>query len=281
MSYYELEFNVSPKEPWSAILTAELSDLGCDSFVDTDEGVKAYGEKSNIVLESVHNLTSKFTENATIQLSINEIEDQNWNAVWEADFEPVFVEDKLAILAPFHQIEQNLPLTIIIQPQMSFGTGHHQTTWMMSKMLLDMPSIPSKVLDMGTGTGVLAILAEKLGAHHIDAIDIEKWAYENCIENCQRNNCNAIQVFHGGAELLGRSNYDLILANINKNILLSQIPNYAKILNNNGALLLSGFFESDAQELIDFSSQYNFKYKTQIKKDHWACIQLIKTNEKN
>lgn len=282
MNYYEFDFHVNPKNPWSDIITAKLSELGCDSFVETDNGVKAYCSIANVQIENIQQLPNhikELNESVEVHFSTNEIKSQNWNAVWEADFEPVFVEDKLAILAPFHSNEYEKKLTIRIQPQMSFGTGHHQTTWMMSKMLLEMSKIPEKTLDMGAGTGVLAILTEKLGGKQIDAIDIEEWAYKNCIENCKHNNCKSINTLLGGVELLGNKKYDLILANINKNILINQIPTYSKILPNKGTLILSGFFETDVADIIEFAKTHKLIYKTHIKKDNWSCVKLTKTND--
>jgi ribosomal protein L11 methyltransferase len=279
MNYFEFDISVNPKVPWADILAAELAELGCDSFEPTENGVKAYGPKTHIQLLEIEACLASYANNHTdinIQFSINEIQSQNWNALWEADFEPVFVEDKLAILAPFHPQHLAKPITLWIQPQMSFGTGHHQTTWMMAKSILESTPLPKNILDMGSGTGVLAILAEKLGGKNIDAIDIEEGAFANSIENCERNKCRAVQAILGGIEQIGNKKYAMIFANINKNVLLNQIPRYAEVLTTNGILLLSGFFESDINDLVSLATKHSVHYDSHLTKDNWACIKLIK-----
>lgn len=279
MNYYEIDFQVNPKNPWSDILSSELADLGYESFVETENGMKAYGPVNSINLEhliQLPGLIKGMNSEVEINYAINEIQEKNWNAAWEADFEPVFVNNRLAILAPFHSKELEKELTIWIQPQMSFGTGHHQTTWMMAKMLLEMSSMPVSILDMGSGTGVLAILVEKLDGKEILAIDVEDWAYENCIENAKRNHCKEITALLGDVDLIDGKSFELILANINKNVLKEQLPSYSKTLKKNGTLLLSGFFESDVDELVAFASNHGFSYNKHITRDNWACIKLIK-----
>lgn len=276
MDYLELHIHVSPRNPWCDILVAELAEFGFESFVESPEGVKAYASADSVKVDDV-----------IAQLSINDmdvewkheaqvIKDQNWNATWESDFDPVEVEDKLTIVAPFHDKSAAKGMVIEIMPQMSFGTGHHQTTWLMSKALLEMNEIPSPILDMGTGTGVLAILAEKLGAKDIDAIDIEDWAYDNALENVQRNNCSEINVLLGGEEKIPEKGYLLILANINKNILKAQMETYASRLLSGGKLLLSGFFDSDSEELVTISASNGFTLENKRVKETWCVLELIK-----
>ena len=167
-------------------------------------------------------------------------------------------------------------MRVIIQPKMSFGTGHHQTTWMMSKALFELNEMPKNVLDMGTGTGVLAIISENLGADRILAIDIESGALDNAIENTERNHCSKIECLIGDVDLLGNENFGLVIANINKNILKVQMQSYSDILEKNGVLLLSGFFKVDVQEMLDFASNYAFEKVKLFEKDEWAAIQLKK-----
>jgi ribosomal protein L11 methyltransferase len=278
MTYYELNITLVPPTPWSEIITAELAELGCDSFVETDSGVQAYGPVREVQLEKVKRLTilNNGIEGVQATLEINEIENQNWNARWEADFDPVFVEDRLAILAPFHAKELQKELTIYIEPKMSFGTGHHQTTWMMSKALMDRSHIPNNILDMGSGTGVLAILAEKLGGKNILAIDIEDWAYENALDNIERNACSQIEAKLGDVDLIEGYHFNLILANINKNVLKEQLPAYSQTLNLGGDLYLSGFFTSDVDDLVKLATNVNLNYVSHLTKDNWACIHLKK-----
>lgn len=278
MDSIELTVTLFPRDPWSEILVSELAEFGFDAFVDTEDGVIAYGPVESVRFEDALNESILNTSHVEVKVAFEKkiIPHQNWNALWEADFSPVFVEDRLTILAPFHDVSLAKGLLIIIQPQMSFGTGHHQTTWLMSKRMLDLPKLPTRVLDMGTGTGVLAILAEKLGAKEILAIDIEPWSAENTIENAKRNDCKAIETLCGDVDLLVDRKFDLILANINKNILKKQIPQYAACLDKNGELFLSGFFTSDIEELVSYATQFGFELINTDEKETWATIALRK-----
>lgn len=278
MDYLELKITLSPLKPFSEILVAQLADAGFESFVETEEGILAYGQTSETTLERA--LTETFLgeqrDDVKIVIESSVIEHQNWNAVWESDFEPVFVENYVSILAPFHDKRLAKGMSVEIQPKMSFGTGHHQTTWMMSKALFELDSIPENVLDMGTGTGVLAIITEKLGSKKILAIDIEDWSVESTIENAERNNCKNIEALHGDIDLIEGKSFDLILANINKNVLKAHMPFYAKTLKTNGILLLSGFFDSDVNELVDVANMYGLEKQYVYLKDNWAAIKLTK-----
>ena len=167
-------------------------------------------------------------------------------------------------------------MIIEILPKMSFGTGHHQTTWMMSKALFELEQIPAEVLDMGTGTGVLAFVAERLGAKHVVAVDIEDWSVENTLENAERNNCKSIEAICGDVDVLNGRTFGLILANINKNVLKAHMSSYAEMLEQNGTLLLSGFFDSDVEELVTFAEQFGLMKRRVLNKDNWAAIELNK-----
>jgi ribosomal protein L11 methyltransferase len=278
MNYLELNIRIVPREPWSEIVVAQLANLGFESFLDTDKGVAAYGPENDIDMDLViqDSILSGSNLDYTIKFEQKIIPYQNWNAIWESDFEPVDVEDYLTILAPFHDKENRKGMTVQIKPQMSFGTGHHQTTWLMSKALFELDSMPEKVLDMGTGTGVLAILAEKLGAKSILAIDIEEWSAINAKENCQLNECSLIETVCGDINLIEGKTFGLIIANINKNVLKAQIPHYATSLEKGGVLLLSGFFDTDVKELMKFAADYNLVENKLFSKETWGGIQLIK-----
>jgi ribosomal protein L11 methyltransferase len=276
MDTLELKIDVSPKSPWCDILVAELSELGFDSFVDTEEGLLAYAP-AEIDLEAVLSKTSIAGENeGTFSTSHQVIPHQNWNAKWESDFHPVFVEEYATILAPFHDENVAKGMKVVIQPQMSFGTGHHQTTWMMTKALFELNTMSDAVLDMGTGTGVLAIVAENLGAKRILAIDIESWSAENAELNANSNGSQNIEVKCGDIDLVGDEQFGLIIANINKNILKAHMSAYASALSPNGTLLLSGFFDSDVEEMTAFAGQFGLKQTKVFGKDEWAAIQLSK-----
>ncbi len=278
MEYLELTISITPRNPWAEILTAELAELGFESFVDTEDGVQAYGALKNINMDTVTDKSSLSSQIEGVVFVVEQkiIPHQNWNAIWESDFHPVEVENYLSILAPFHSKEDKKGMIVEIQPQMSFGTGHHQTTWLMSKALFELESIPEKVLDMGTGTGVLAIIVEKLGAKSILAIDIEDWSVVNAIENSERNGCKNIEAVCGDVELIKGQIFGLIIANINKNVLKAHLEQYSLALEKNGVLLLSGFFESDVNELVTFASDFNLRMNKIYSKETWAGIQLIK-----
>jgi ribosomal protein L11 methyltransferase len=273
-----LEFNIelSPREPWSEILIAELSELGFDSFVDTEDGILAYAPADIDVEKAMEETSLASDESVEFSVTQKIIPHQNWNAKWEADFHPVYVEEYASILAPFHTEEEAKGMKIIIQPQMSFGTGHHQTTWMMTKALFELKKMSENVLDMGTGTGVLAIAAENLGAKRILAIDIESWSAENAELNANMNGCQSIEVKCGDIDLLGDEQFGLIIANINKNILKAHMSFYASALTDGGVLLLSGFFSSDVDEMTAFAGQFGLKQTKLFGKDEWAAIQLVK-----
>lgn len=278
MDTVALHIKLNPVKPWSDIAIAELADYGFNSFEETETGIIAYGRVDEVRIEDayVETILNDTNEEVTIKVTKEIIPQKNWNAEWESNFQPVEIEDKVTILAPFHDASQAKGMTIIIQPKMSFGTGHHQTTWMMSKLLLDMDSVPNHILDMGTGTGVLAFLAEKLGAKNILGIDIEPWSVDSCYENKEHNHSVETQFFCGDIDLIRGREFNLILANINKNILKSQMPDYSKTLTVGGKLLLSGFFETDVEELVQTAKEYDFQYDFHITKDGWAAIQLIK-----
>ena len=237
-------FKVEPLQPATEILIAELGYAGFESFVETEEGVTAYIQKdewNENILEDIQILNSDEFE---ISYTHEDIEQTNWNAEWEKNFNSIVVDNVCAVRAPFHE-KFDTEYDIIIEPKMSFGTGHHETTHMMIQHILQNNFKDKSVLDMGCGTAVLAILAEVKGAQPIDAIDIDNWCYLNSLENVERNNCNHISVYEGDASLLKDKHYDIIIANINRNILLQDIATYAKCLNANGSLFLSGFYEDD------------------------------------
>ena len=278
MDYLELNISVSPREPWTEIITAQLAEFSFDSFVETEDGVQAYAPNGSVDIELLKTETLLGGESSEVKVTFSEkiIPHQNWNEKWESDFQPVKVEEYLTILAPFHDKKDASGMVVEIQPQMSFGTGHHETTWLMSKSLFDLEKVADNVLDMGTGTGVLAIIAEKLGAKSVLAIDIEPWSVENTIENVSRNNCISIESLCGDIDLIEGREFGLILANINKNVLKSHLEFYSKALTKDGVLFLSGFFDSDVEELVTYSSQYNLREEKVISKDSWACIKLVK-----
>src|SRR5690606_9221190 len=238
--YLEYDFRVKPVQPYTDILIAELGELGFESFVEQDTGVLAYIQKKDSREGILEGLLGAMGTDCGIHWSIREIQQQNWNQEWERNFHPIRVGDHCVVRAPFHEAP-GLAYDIIIEPKMSFGTGHHETTHMMLQHILESELKGKSVLDMGCGTGVLAILAHKKGASPVDAIDVDPWCYLNSLENVQRNHCPDIRVEQGDSGLLEGRKYDAILANINRNILLGDIPVYARCLKKGGSLFLSGF----------------------------------------
>jgi len=278
MDYSEYRLCPIPFEPWNEILVASLSDVGFESFMEEKNELLAYISAQNEEVSLIHTLLSSFSDKKELELTYvrTNIEHQNWNALWEADFEPVYVDDRLSIIAPFHGVDARRNRVIEIDPKMSFGTGHHQTTFLMCQQILSLALVDKLVLDMGTGTGVLAILAEQLGAREIIAIDIESWSVENTKWNAERNGCTKIVAIEGGASLIPLLNFDFVFANINKNILKDQLPIYSQVLTEGGTLLLSGFFTSDVTELLAAAEQLNLFSVSIHEKEAWALIKLQK-----
>ena len=273
--YIEYNFKVIPKEPAAEILIAELGAVGFESFVENEDGVTAYIQKeewNSNILDTIFVLNS---DEFSIEYNQNEVEQTNWNAEWEKNFTPIEVDEIVSIRAPFHE-NSNLKYDIVIEPKMSFGTGHHETTHMMVQHLLQLDLNNKQTLDMGCGTGILAIFAEMKGAKPIDAIDIDNWCYENSIENVTRNNCHHISVFEGDSSLLINKKYDLIIANINRNILLMDMKVYANCLKEKGILLLSGFYEEDIPIIDAEVSKYNLKLESFIQRNNWVALKYNK-----
>lgn len=280
--YLGYTFTITPLEPAREILIAELGYAGFESFVETATGCIAYIQKQeafpdgNIqfekLLKAIQILQS---DEFTFEYSAQEIEQVNWNQEWEKHFDPIEVDGRCSVRAPFHE-KPDTEYDIIIEPKMSFGTGHHETTHMMIKHLLKLDLAGKKTLDMGCGTGVLAILAEKRGALPIDAIDIDNWCYLNSKENAARNECAHITVKEGDAALLLDQKYDLIIANINRNILLQDIPAYAQCLENGGILLLSGFYTEDIALISEKCNTHDLFFQGNYERNNWVACKFTK-----
>ena len=275
MGYIEVCYKLEPLLPAREILYAELGDRGFEAFEDTQDGVRAYIKKEQFSKSLLKDLSINRIQGQKIEFDIITIANQNWNAVWESNFNPIVINSNCIIRAPFHPVPA-LEYDIIISPQMSFGTGHHETTFLMSKELFSLDLKSVDLLDMGSGTGVLGILAEKLGAKYVKAIDIEEGAFLNTIDNCKLNNTKNIIVEKGDSKLLVDSLFDVILANINKNILLQDISVYSNCLKLGGKLLLSGFFTTDIDELRKAASNNGLKFVKTNEKNNWAMIMLEK-----
>jgi len=272
--YLGYHFTVEPKELGSEILVAELGELPFESFVESEFGVTAYIQKqfwNENILDDLFLLNSP---QFVISYTIEEIEQVNWNEEWEKNFEPIDVDGKCHVRAPFHS-KTDAEFDIVIEPKMSFGTGHHETTHMMIQHLLETDVKGMKTLDMGCGTAILAILAEMKGAEPIDAIDIDNWCYLNSIENAERNNCQHITVYEGDAALLKGKKYNLIIANINRNILLNDMQAYIDCLNPNGILLLSGFYEEDIPFINASCTEKGLAYVKKFQRNNWVSLKYV------
>ncbi len=272
IGYY---FEISPLQPATEILIAELGYAGFESFVETEKGVEAYIQKNEwnpTILEDIHILSSA---DFTITHTTQEIEQVNWNKEWEKNFQPITVDQQCSVRAPFHPTPDVL-FDIVIEPKMSFGTGHHETTHMMIQHLLKNDMVGKKVLDMGCGTGVLAILSEMKGAAPIDAIDIDNWCYLNTLENIERNQCAHITAYEGDATLLEAKEYDVVIANINRNILLNDIPVYVNTLTANGRLFLSGFYKEDLPLITKACEDQGLSFVEQLDRNGWIAACYVK-----
>lgn len=274
MKYVEVNFNISPaSEAANDILAAQLAEIGFESFVEQPEGISAYAPINEFSVDKINSLIDDFILDVNINFSFKEMEDKNWNEEWENNFfRPIVFEDKCIVHSSFHKPEGEFEYKIMIDPKMAFGTGHHQTTGLILKEMLNMDFKDKTVLDMGCGTAVLAILASMKGSGDVVAIDIDEWAYNNAIENVSLNNINNVKVEMGGAELLGNQSFDIIIANINRNILLRDIPHYEKVLNPDGILMLSGFYEEDIPALQEVCINHKIKLKKSARQDKWATM---------
>ena len=272
--YLEYNFKVTPVQPASDILIAELGEVQFESFVETEDGVQAYIKKEEWYPNILDDLQILSNPLFSIDYDFSEIEQENWNATWESNFNPIQVGQQCVIRAPFHE-KPKVEYDIVIEPKMSFGTGHHETTLMMLQHILEHDFKGKSVLDMGSGTGVLAILAAMKGAAAIDAIDIDNWCYLNAMENVERNNCNHINVYEGTADLLVDQQYDIIIANINRNILLEDIPTYVKCLKKGGILFVSGFYNEDISQISERCKEVGLKFEKNLEKNNWVAVKYV------
>lgn len=259
------------------MLTAEISMLGFDSFIETEDGINAYSAEE-VDKDEVKQILVKYAVD-NIDFAWGEIAKKNWNAEWESNYDPIRIGDKCLVRADFHPTE-NLPYELIINPKMSFGTGHHATTFNMLSAQIDLNHKGKRVMDCGTGTGVLAIMASKLGAAEIEANDIDDWAVESAIENAEVNAAPNIKFYKGTiGELNLSSKFDIVLANINKNVLLDELKEYTRLLNSDGIVLLSGFYSEDIVDIEKTAKELGLEVEGTKTKDNWACLSLRHKNQ--
>ena len=278
MNYIEIKFSCNPNnEIVNSILSSIIAGIGFESFVETETGTTAYIQKDLFDESKLEEALSGFPIEAEISYTSEEIEGRDWNEEWEKNyFKPLVIDNRCIIQSTFHNEPAIYEYNILIDPKMAFGTGHHQTTKLMIREILNMDLNGKAVLDMGAGTAVLGILASMKGADPVTAIDIDKWAYDNAIENLQLNNIDNIEVLIGGAELLGDKFYDIILANINRNILLSDINKYASVLNPEGELYMSGFYVEDIPAIQAECEKYGLEFCHNAEDSNWTAVKFKK-----
>ena len=270
--YIEVAAKVAPLEPFRDILISQLGAIGFESFSETTDGFEAYIIKEDFDQASLDGALE--WEGVECTYTMKEIEQVNWNEEWEKNFDPIEVDGKVYIRAPFHAEKEGFEYPMLIEPKMSFGTGHHQTTHMMIQWLLETDTTGKTVLDMGCGTGILGILAGMRGATHVHGIDIDTWCIENTLENAERNTIE-MSAEVGGADALNAT-YDVICANINLNVLLADMESYVKALNSEGTIFFSGFYEENIPALRTTAEQAGLTYEGVKSREQWRSLKMTK-----
>lgn len=274
---YHTRLVVICEPDYSEILMAEIAEAGFDTFMETEKGFEAYAEGENFDKNQVDEIRDRYNLQTSVVLYQDRVQRKNWNEEWEKSYEPVIVDDHAIIRANFHEPSKQYPYDIIITPKMSFGTGHHATTYLMVKNQLALDHTGKRVMDAGCGTAVLSVMASKRGAAFVDAFDIDAWSMENGKENAEINGCPNIRIRHGKiSELKFDAPFDIILANINKNILLMEMPYYAAYLVSGGLLLLSGFYETDIPDLQVRGEKEGLRVVNYTTHETWATLLLQK-----
>jgi ribosomal protein L11 methyltransferase len=278
MSSFYTKLSVQCDQEFSEILIAELGEIGFDTFLENDNGFEAYVEEERFDRQALQEVKSKYDEATVLNFSFEKIEKKNWNEEWENSYEPIIVDDRCLIRASFHQIEKKYPYEIIITPKMSFGTGHHQTTYLMIKNQMGIDHKGKRVMDAGCGTAILSIMASKLGAREVEAFDIDEWSVTNGNENIQVNNTPNVHLQQGKiTEVKLSDTFEIILANINKNVLLAEVGIYSSYLGRHGFLLLSGFYTQDIPDLLEMGKRHNLSEVKRDERENWASL-LLKKN---
>jgi ribosomal protein L11 methyltransferase len=262
---------------YAEILMAEIAEAGFDTFMETDTGFEAYGEEAKADRKHVEEIQQKYIHVKPLLLLFEKVEKQNWNEEWEKNVDPIIVEDTVLVRAAFHQLNRKFPIEIIITPKMSFGTGHHQTTHLMLSNQLKVDHKGKRVMDAGCGTAILSVMASKVGAREVEAFDIDEWSVINGKENAEVNDAPNIHIQQGSiGDLKFRGSFDIVLANINKNVLLAEMEQYAEHLKPGGSLLISGFYMNDIPDLIVLAEKLGMSEIRRSEMETWACVLLQK-----
>jgi ribosomal protein L11 methyltransferase len=258
------------------IAMAQLAGMGFESFTESESGIQGYIREDIYNEDEISEYLHQMHDKHRIVFELQKIVAQNWNAIWESEYEPVTIAGKCQVRAPFHTPLDEVQYDIVIEPKMSFGTAHHETTSLMVELLLTEDLKGKRVLDMGCGTGVLAILAYKMQAAQVVAIDNDDWAYANSVDNMEKNDAASVVVIQGEVSSIPLPEYDLIIANINRNVLLNDIPGYARFLKHNGILLMSGFYEQDLDQIRLVSDHAGLHYFSHKTNNHWVGAKFVK-----
>ncbi len=276
-----LEFKISCQEAYREILIAELAEVGFDSFLETEEGIAAYITQNLFDRKSYQKVIDKYNQAANIQVQEGLMPKINWNEEWEKHYDPIAIGEEVYVRASFHDPKPTAKYEIVINPKMSFGTGHHATTFLMLSHQLEVDHKDKRVLDIGSGTGILAIMAHLLGAAQVEAFDIDEWCVQNGNENFELNGMSSVRMGMGTVrEVDSEGEYDIVLANINKNVLLDEMEEYSFLVKNQGYLLLSGFYEHDISDIKKSAAAAGFLLLNQRAKDSWAALILQKKGKK-
>jgi ribosomal protein L11 methyltransferase len=276
MEYIELEIKISPLDPFREYMSYHLAEIGFDMFTDTESGLLAYSPSDAYNENSVNQIINDGIELGCI-VSYNSkiIPWQNWNEEWEKAYQPEVIAGKIYVRADFHPENKSYPLEIIIQPRMAFGTGHHPTTSQVMEMMLKMDFKGKKIIDMGCGTGILAVLAMKLNAEHAVAIDNDTNAVENSVDNVLKNNCKNIEVFEGEADALKGLKCDIFIANINRNIILNDLALYKETMTKGGELITSGYYLQDLAIITKKAKELGFEFIENTVQNDWCCARFL------
>jgi len=274
MEYTEFDIRLNEVNPYADILVARLNEIEFESYSEVEGGIRAYVQTQLLDTDAVKEILSEISKLTKVSFTINKVEQKNWNAEWESNYSPVVINDSCVIRAHFHNNFPALKYEIIITPKMSFGTGHHQTTFLMVNEMFNLDLKEKFILDMGSGTGVLAILASKLGARHLIAIDSDEWAFKNAKENSQLNNISNINFIHGDINDISDTKFDVVLANISRNVILNDIEIYVDQMKDDGEILLSGFLKEDIPLILEKTGQLGLELVVVKNKDKWQMLHL-------
>ncbi len=276
MNFTRLEVDCQPE--YTEILIAELAEAGFGMFMETESGFEADAEETEVDASLIETIREKYAHVQPLAFRISSVKKENWNEEWEKNVSPVFIDDQCLIRAEFHKVPGTFPYEIIITPKMSFGTGHHPTTHLMVKSQLSIDHVGKLVMDAGCGTAILSVMASKRGAKFVEAFDIDAWSIENGEENASLNHCSNIRIRQGTiADFSWPEPFDIILANINRNILLNEMGIYAQCLAEGGTLQLSGFYVKDIPDLLNEASKHRLAYVGQDEREQWATLRLKKS----